>query len=263
MWFEAGLFPSCQLQGLTVALNYTTAFCDQEFIVLRLGIFTHAGGAFGRQGRGCAIQNDFRLRALCVGAGSQINCSGIDANCNIRLLMRVGGVLFDNDKGVLFYRVVRAVIEDDLGHAFRSGLNDVTFFKRKAVVGAHPLVAIGFFNPDRPIESCNMRLLRDYSPRGRRLRGYPLQQIREKTADGFLRSCAELGESKPCCDQERHQNSHDKENHASVGDGLPGNLYPWLLAGVHEYPLWDRTVPLDLRQDYYRLVGRVTAIDRL
>ena len=100
------------------------------------------------------------------------------------------------------------------------------------------------------------RLLRDYSPGRRRLRGHPLEQIREQAADRSLGSGAELGKSKPCCNQERHQNSHDEENNASVGDGLPGNLDPWFLVRAHEYPRWDRTVPLDLCQDYYRLDGQ-------
>src|SRR3954470_8683984 len=110
--------------------------------------------------------------------------------------MGIRRVLFDHDERILLNRVIGAVVEDDLGHAFRSGLNNVTFFKRKAVIRLYPVVAICLFDAYRAIECSDVRLLRDYSPGRRRLRGHPLEQIREQTADRFLSSGAELGKSK-------------------------------------------------------------------
>ena len=110
------------------------------------------------------------------------------ATADIGLLLLVGRILLDHDQRILFDRVVRSVIEDNLRHALGAGLDDVAFFQWDAVVGIDPRIAVALPHPDRAIERREVRLLRDRGrsafERRRQTRNF-FQQAGRQTPSSF------------------------------------------------------------------------------
>src|SRR5277367_5205083 len=146
-----------------IALDFATAFFQQDFMLIVLGIVMHHGRRIRSERSLGTRHNHLRFRTFYIGRRGEVYRSGCDRNRYIRLLLIVGRVLFDDDQRILFYRVIGAVSENNFGHAFGAGLHYIAFFERHIVVGIDPAVAISFSYPNGAVERREIGVLPDSS----------------------------------------------------------------------------------------------------
>src|SRR5262249_29805105 len=120
-----------------------------------------------------------------------------------------------------------AIVENDLSHALRTGLYDVTFIKRQAIVRTGPTVAIGLPDANRSVQGSEVRLLSAAQcvfVGGGSSTCDAFQYVSRQLVGCFDRGIGELREGKAHACPEDQQNAKQNQRYAAIGNRLPRDV---------------------------------------
>ena len=206
-----------------IACDFAGTFLDQDLVLVGFGIIAHHGCAVRGQGGGGPRHGHLRLRALHIGRSRKIHRACAHRDGYVGLLLIVSRIFFNHNQRILLYRVIGAVVEDDLGHAFRTRLHHIAFFQGHVVIGGYPGVAARLLDPHRAVQRGDVSLLGAAcaSLSGSARTGHHFQQLAAEVGDRLHSSLRELWERKIHPDKQHDRDQQDSQGHAAIGDRLP------------------------------------------